>query len=212
MVISTGKQVRRSQARRDRLRQSTCRRAAREADRWPPTSTTSSSAAASSLASRMRRASVRASSARLRSESGSAHSCIVSPNPFGACGAHSGCRSCRRTGSVMTLTPGALTARRTATSQSCGVRNLRVASVHASSISTSAAATARRSPPEVRNTRASFSTAPAGGTSATKCVTSFVATNVAVEAWRHRSRMTCSPCSTPASEYFTPSTVRAPGS
>ena len=39
---------------------------------------------------------VRASSPRLSSESGSAHSCSASPNPFGACGDHTGCRSCRR--------------------------------------------------------------------------------------------------------------------
>ena len=43
------------------------------------------------------RAIVRASSARLSSESGSAHSCVVSPKPFGAGGDQSGCRSCRST-------------------------------------------------------------------------------------------------------------------
>ena len=85
-------------------------------------------------------------------------------------------------------------ARSTATSQSCGVRNLRASGLHASGRSTSAPDTARRSPSLSRNTRAMRSTADAGGVSDTKCVTSLVATKRAVDACRHRSRMARSPC------------------
>ena len=52
----------------------------------------------------------------------------------------------------------------------------------------------------------------AGGSSLTKCVTSFVARNRAVAGWRTSARMTRSPSSTPPSSYRTPSTVFDPGS
>ena len=54
--------------------------------------------------------------------------------------------------SSVTFTSEASNARSTATSQSCGVRNLRASAVHASGRSTSASATARRSPSVSRNT------------------------------------------------------------
>ena len=104
---------------------------------------------------------VRASSARFSSESGSAHSCVLSPKPFGACGDQIGCRSCRSTGIVVSLISCASSARSTATSQSCGVRNFRAPSLHASGRSTSAADTARRSPSVSRKTRAMRSIADA---------------------------------------------------
>ena len=104
---------------------------------------------------------------------------------------------------TVSLTSVALNARSMATSQSCGVRNLRALSVQASGRSISAAETARRSPSLARNTLAIRSTAAAGGSSPTKCVTSLVATNRAVDGWRHRSRIARSPSVTPASAYFT---------
>jgi hypothetical protein len=52
---------------------------------------------------------------------------------------------------------------------------------------------ARRSPSLSRNTPAMRSTAAGGGSSDTKCVTSFVATKRAVDSWRHSARMAASP-------------------
>ena len=62
------------------------------------------------------------------------------------------------------------------------------------------AATARRSPPLSANTEAISPTARAGGSSATKCRTSLVATRRSVEEWAQSARTTLSPCSTPPSE------------
>ena len=112
---------------------------------------------------------VRASSPRLRRESGSAHSCIVSPKPFGDGGDQSGCRSCRNTTGAFGLTSLAPNARITAMNHSCGVRNFRESSRHTSGSSTSARATTLRSPSLERNARARRSTVAAGGSSLTKC-------------------------------------------
>ena len=133
---------------------------------------------------RGRREIVLASSPRLRSESGSAHSCIASPKPFGEGGDQSGCRSCRSTAGAFGLTSVDPNARRTATNQSCGVRNFRVSSRQASGSSMRALATAFRSPSLERKARARRSTAAAGGSSLMKWVASLVATNRAVDGAR----------------------------
>ena len=96
IVISIGTPARRARARRARGR-----RASASASRPRSGSSAATSVrSASSAADPGRRCRCagrwsRASSARFSSESESAHSAIVSPKPFGACGAHSGCRSCR---------------------------------------------------------------------------------------------------------------------
>ena len=82
----------------------------------------------------------------------------------------------------------------------------------ASGRSTNAFATARRSPFVSRNTDAIRSTAAFGGSSATKCLTSFVATKRAVDGWRANDRIALSPSSTPSSAYRAPRTVLVPGS
>ena len=102
MVISIEMQALPARARCARRRRSCCPREACAADRPAGTSTTSSRIRGSIRCARStRRAMVRASSARFSSESGSAHSCVLSPNPLGACGDQSGWRSCRSTGIVV---------------------------------------------------------------------------------------------------------------
>ena len=110
------------------------------------------------------------------------------------------------------LTSRVSNARITATNQSCGVRNFRTSSRHASGSSTSARATTFRSPSLDENAFATRSTAAAGGSSLTKCVTSLVATKRAVDGCRQSVRIAVSPSSMPASLYRSPSTVLLPGS
>ena len=126
MVISIEMQGRPARARSARRRQSCCPREVCAADRPAERRRHRAGSRASIRCARRRRAMVRASSARFSSESGSAHSCVLSPNPFGACGDQIGCRSCRSTRHRRVADSRcASNARSTATSQSCGVRNLR---------------------------------------------------------------------------------------
>ena len=103
MVISIEMQGRPARARSARRRQSCCPREVCAADHQAERRRHRAGCGDRARWARRRRAMVRASSARFSSESGSAHSCVLSPNPFGACGDQIGCRSCRSTGIVVSL-------------------------------------------------------------------------------------------------------------
>ena len=122
---------------------------------------------------------VRDSSARFSSESESAHSAIVSPKPLGACGAHSGCRSCRSPATKSPAAAGAferpqrrdqpLLRRPELPRGRPPTRRARRPAPRASAF---------KSPPLSRKRRRSRATQAGGGSSATKWRASLVATNV----------------------------------
>ena len=199
IVISTEMPDRRSRAPLAHAPGSRCPRSTQCKGFPAGTSTTSSNDRGSTAATDGRREIVLASSPRLRSESGSAHSAIESPKPFGEGGDQSGCRSCRSTAGAFGFTSVDPNARSTATNQSCGARNFRASSRQASGSSIRALATALRSPSLDRNARARRSIAAGGGSSLMKCVASLVATNRAVDGCPHNARIARSPSATPSS-------------
>ena len=194
--------------------ESRCRRAGRAADCPRARRRRRAASAGRRPRSAGSRAIVRASSPRLSSESGSAHSCIVSPKPFGDGGDQNGWRSCRSTGRRVRAHVAARrtrAGRRRASPAACGTSACPRARPPARR--RARAPRPSRSPSLERNARATRSTAAGGGSSLTKCVTSLVRHERApwTDAGRARGSRARLPRRRPRRS-AAPSTVLLPGS
>ena len=213
MTTSTGTPGRQSPARSVQAPESSCRRAACAAGRRRHVNHVEQRARIERAQLRQLREIVRASSPRLSSESGSAHSCRASPNPFGDGGDQNGWRSCRS--SVRRVRSHVLDAECAHHRDEPVLGRAELPRVFAPGlglIDQCARDDLQVAARSTRTPRAMRSTAAAGGSSLTKWVTSLVATKRAVDGCWHSARMARSPSSTPASLIALPSTVLLPGS